>query len=437
MELLPSEVQPFGERDFNSTAYTSLAIKSGAVKETLQTLSSALGVLDKELNSQVSLHHEELLHQVSNVKDLEKMLEGIQIGVDTLQQNISRIAKEVKDPTLAIAAKTKQLALIQETCDLLRKIIRFTYLLRKLRGHVQAGNRELAKAAQCIYEIESLRRETTLPLQGIEVVDSEVRWIMKANEDVMNNASRMLMQGMETQNQIEVSTAVQVFFNLGVLKSKVDGCMSLLTERVNKAITNAVSTADENRSNIWLRVEKMTEVMHTCCVQVWHLQRVLLKTKNPTSHTNLIDELQKGGHPSITSTFWREISLKLTQKFQHNSLPPAIENSFMSDFPRLNRNFHEFLKRLQNHYELKQTKTQSLSSEEQSIFLNSLANFRQIYIRRISQRFNEILGKLFIGKEVPEDTSHLTTFIVEEIEIAMSSTEELVGIFLFILFFYF
>jgi len=57
--------------------------------------------------------------------------------------------------------------------------------------------------------------------------------------------------------------------------------------------------------------------------------------------------------------------------------------------------------------------------------LNSLANFRQIYIRRISQRFNEILGKLFIGKEVPEDTSHLTTFIVEEIEIAMSSTEEL------------
>lgn len=50
-------------------------------------------------------------------------------------------------------------------------------------------------------------------LIGWKVVDSEVRWIMKANEDVSNNASRMLMQGMETQNQMEVTLAVQVFFS--------------------------------------------------------------------------------------------------------------------------------------------------------------------------------------------------------------------------------
>jgi hypothetical protein len=44
---------------------------------------------------------------------------------------------------------------------------------------------------------EQIRK--TADLTGIHVVDKETQWIMKADEDVTNGASLMLIQGMETQ----------------------------------------------------------------------------------------------------------------------------------------------------------------------------------------------------------------------------------------------
>jgi hypothetical protein len=46
---------------------------------------------------------------------------------------------------------------------------------------------------------EQIRK--TADLTGIHVVDKETQWIMKADEDVANGASLMLIQGMETQVQ--------------------------------------------------------------------------------------------------------------------------------------------------------------------------------------------------------------------------------------------
>jgi len=40
---------------------------------------------------------------------------------------------------------------------------------------------------------------------GIEVVDKEAAWIVQAEEEVVNGASRMLLQGMETQVRVRVS----------------------------------------------------------------------------------------------------------------------------------------------------------------------------------------------------------------------------------------
>eukprot|EP01117_Protostelium_nocturnum_P020411 TRINITY_DN9165_c0_g1_i2.p1 TRINITY_DN9165_c0_g1~~TRINITY_DN9165_c0_g1_i2.p1 ORF type:complete len:748 (-),score=194.71 TRINITY_DN9165_c0_g1_i2:48-2291(-) len=429
MELLPTELQSFGERDFNKIAFTSQAIKSGQINENLSILSSSLNSLDKELNSQVSLHHEELLQQVNNVKDLESMLNTIQSGVDKLHSNVSKISKEIKGPTAIISEKTKQLGRIQETSDLLRKINRFLLLAGKLKGHLQGGNRELSKAAQCLHELEMLRKESTLSLGGIQIVDSEVRWILKANEDVTNISSRMLIQGLETQNQMEVSSALQVFYNLGMLRSKVDASMAMIGDRLSKAISNTFSPLnnEENRSHVWTRIEKLMDTLHVCCIQIWHLQRVLSKTKS-TNHSFLIDELVKQNQPSIVQIFWRDFTLKLTQRFQSSlSSGSFIENTFSTEFPKLNRFFHDFLKRLQNHYEMKQSKT-NLSLEDQNLFLNSLQQYRQSFQKKSFSRMTEFYNKVFIGHNTlptMEDNIKLLDCICEEIENAQSSTEEL------------
>lgn len=60
------------------------------------------------------------------------------------------------------------------------------------------GNREIAKAAQCILEIQTLRSESDL--SGIHIIDNQSRYIQKANEDIISNAQRLLLQGLLYNN---------------------------------------------------------------------------------------------------------------------------------------------------------------------------------------------------------------------------------------------
>lgn len=86
---------------FDSTTYVSSLIGNVDTKQPLPSsrqnledallkLNSGLSVIDKELNSQVASHHEELLNQVTTLKDLEDMLQVVKSGVDTLQSSVDK-----------------------------------------------------------------------------------------------------------------------------------------------------------------------------------------------------------------------------------------------------------------------------------------------------------------------------------------------------------
>jgi hypothetical protein len=51
--------------------------------------------------------------------------------------------------------------------------------------------------------------------------------------------------------------------------------------------------ADNAKSLLWGRIEKLMDILHVCCIQVWHLQRVLSKIRDPSTHVCLLDELVK------------------------------------------------------------------------------------------------------------------------------------------------
>jgi conserved oligomeric Golgi complex subunit 5 len=64
------------------------------------------------------------------------------------------------------------------------------------------------------------------------VVDRESIWIVQAEEEVVNSASRLLLQGMETQNQTEVANALQVFYNMQTLHTKVATIVEMIHAKV-------------------------------------------------------------------------------------------------------------------------------------------------------------------------------------------------------------
>lgn len=71
-----------------------------------------------------------------------------------------------------------------------------------------SGKAELAKAGQLYHEIQSLRVETSL--DGLDVVEGEVKWISEAGQQIRQEAFKNLDAGMAALNQAEVGSTLQV-----------------------------------------------------------------------------------------------------------------------------------------------------------------------------------------------------------------------------------
>ena len=67
--------------------------------------------------------------------------------------SVCRIRSKVTEPYNKIVSRTAQLRRLQDTCDLLRRIIRITYLSKRLQTQLQGGAREITKAAQSLNEL--------------------------------------------------------------------------------------------------------------------------------------------------------------------------------------------------------------------------------------------------------------------------------------------
>ena len=73
--------------------------------------------------------------------------------IESLQTAVDRISNKIVDPYQKIVSRTAQLARLQSACDLLRKVIRMLYLLKRLKSQMQGGTREITKVAQTFSEI--------------------------------------------------------------------------------------------------------------------------------------------------------------------------------------------------------------------------------------------------------------------------------------------
>ena len=61
----------FLEAEFDPKAYATTVIQSMAITQQLAKLADGIGSLDKEIQSQVVAHHEDLLSQATGIETLE------------------------------------------------------------------------------------------------------------------------------------------------------------------------------------------------------------------------------------------------------------------------------------------------------------------------------------------------------------------------------
>uniref|UniRef100_A0A8C4EGZ7 Conserved oligomeric Golgi complex subunit 5 n=1 Tax=Dicentrarchus labrax TaxID=13489 RepID=A0A8C4EGZ7_DICLA len=363
----------FLAEDFDVKTYTAQAIHHAVIAEQLAKLAQGISQLDKELHSQVVARHEDLLSQATGIESLEGVLQMMQTRISALQAAVDRIRTKIVDPYNKIVARITQLARLQVACDLLRRIIRILYLSKRLQGQLQGGSREITKAAQSLNELDYLSQG--VDLSGIEVIENDLLLISRARLEVENQAKRLLEQGMEIQNPTQVGTALQVFYNLGSLRetisSVVGGYRTTIQDNITRALDikgltqpsklvqlgapgRAVLPTPGNtaafRAALWTNLEKLMDQICAACRQVQHLQKVLMKKRDPVTHVCFIDEIIKDGQPDILYTFWNDVTNTLSEEFHRATEASSfLKQAFEGEYPKLLRLYNELWRRLQQY----------------------------------------------------------------------------------------
>ena len=121
-------------------------------------LSTALQSLDTCIEQHVSDHYSDLLSRAVASSELEQSLAGMATHINSLKMSTDRLRARVKDPYDKISAGTQSLSRLQETTDILRRVIRILQLSKKLAGCMgqYQGEPDLAKAASCLAEMSTL-----------------------------------------------------------------------------------------------------------------------------------------------------------------------------------------------------------------------------------------------------------------------------------------
>uniref|UniRef100_A0A3Q2ZCK3 Conserved oligomeric Golgi complex subunit 5 n=1 Tax=Hippocampus comes TaxID=109280 RepID=A0A3Q2ZCK3_HIPCM len=357
--------------DFDVKIYTAQAIHHAVIAEQLAKLAQGISQLDKELHSQVVARHEDLLAQATGIESLEGVLQMMQTRISALQAAVDRIRSKIVDPYNKIVARITQLSRLQVACDLLRRIIRILHLSKRLQVQLQGGSREITKAAHSLNELDYLSQG--VDLSGIEVIESDLVLISRARLEVENQAKRLLEQGTEIQNPTQVGTALQVFYNLGCLKETISSVVGAYQTSIHDSIIGALDikglTQPSNprgapgravlptpgstaafRAALWTNLEKLMDQICAACKQVQHLQKVLMKKRDPVSHKCFIDEIIKDGEPDILYTFWTDVTNKLREEFHKATQASSfLKQAFEGEYPKLLRLYNELWRRLQQY----------------------------------------------------------------------------------------
>ncbi|XP_041349093.1 conserved oligomeric Golgi complex subunit 5-like [Gigantopelta aegis] len=362
----------FLESSFDVKAYSNRAIQGLAISEQLGKLAEGISLLDKEIHSQIVEHHEDLLSQATSVETLEGVLQMMQTRIQSLLAAMDRIRTKVTDVYNKIQSRTIQLRHLQTTCDLLRRTIRVMYLNKRLHSQLQGGAREITKAAQSLNELDYVCEG--VDLSGIEVIETDRRFIKQARKEVETQAQKMLEQGMETQNQTQVATSLQVFHNLGCLSQVVERVVNDCKEHLHRNIRScldvqALSQQQSNtrggpgkaampapgntaafRAMLWTNMEKLMDSIHASCAQMHHLQQVLVKKRDPVTHICFIEEIAKhrSDDVNIMHEFWISVTNMLTNEFREAAETSTfLKQAFEGEYPKLLRLYNDLWKRLQ------------------------------------------------------------------------------------------
>ena len=381
-------------------------------KQYISKLREGIDKINKEIVYQVQKNQSEFVEQVNKLGQLEELLNIVKSKVGQLSNNVSRIKEEICEPFKEISTKVIQVERISESMELLRKTSIFLKSTKKLKRNIENSS-DLPKAALYLKKLVEMKKESSL--NGIKVVEMEYKYIELEFNNLTKIASKMLANGIKTQNQSEVANSLQVFNNLGTFRNKINLFINQKCDSIQSSILGTFNpiqpiNQEENvmRDLLWKQINKLIEEIFDHCLQMWHLQRVLMKMRDSSSHLSLFELLMQSDQDqdsnqkqklvpsspekisknapsqrdSLTKKVWKSLCKNLLTFFEKIDSESFVYKSLVSFYPKLIRLFSLFLDQLSEHHEIKYSLSDSLTLSDKQTFLQSFDFFKSNFLSK-------------------------------------------------------
>ncbi|KAI7888110.1 Golgi transport complex subunit 5-domain-containing protein [Mucor mucedo] len=444
--------EDFDPNKYTTSIITEAEISSDAidVHTELSKLAFSIDIVNKQIQEQVVANYEALLSQVTGIKELETVLNTVQLNIHGLNQSLQALAHKIRDPYNQLVMYATQLENMQITCELLRKLHRFILLKRRLEIQLsQSHDRDISTAALTLYELESILSESDF--EGIDIVTCELTFIQRSRDHVQEEALVLLLEGIESQNQAKMAAGLQVFYNLKQMGSRVAeitqqrlnnlideikrvvDMQSLQKELANTASSNVRRLNEPPIGNnqkqwaaaIWTRMESLMKNMSDHCIKVYSLEKVLELKKDPLTHVSFLEEVAKSlDATSLVSYFWRVLSANFEKELKDaTKISTFLQSTLVGDYPKLLKLLHDFFARVAMH------NGTSLSDYSQTpeyvIMLRSFQTFQSSFLSKSLQRMYDAVNSTFptyggLARTPPgrNNVSNITRIIGHELETA-------------------
>ncbi|KAJ3163351.1 Conserved oligomeric Golgi complex subunit [Irineochytrium annulatum] len=418
----------FCAEGFDPADYANMIIQApaghqfnrGDISASLSRLTFSIEHLNKQLHDQVTTHYEDLLEQVTGLTHLEDALVRVKEGVQSLNGSFDRVKLKVRETHDQIRSQTTQLERVQDAAELLRRVRRFLYLVRRLEGQVPTavtalgtvtssggagsmddGQRlELPKAAMSINELDSILQETDMG--GIDVVEVELPKIGSARSLIVSQAEAQIQAGLTAQNQADVALGLQVFYNLGQLAGKtqqiVDHMLDVITKEVQVALSPAtlnkevhdgnaatrkvegpISNAPIYASALWKRIERLMDVMYENSVKF--------------AASTFLHQIFHVGYPKLLRLFHDFFSRLNVFAGLHSRDAPVLPTTSL---PRPGDGVP--LAALSSADDLASSSATTATAADTSLLLRTLSPFKTAYLRESLSRLFEPINNAFPDK---------------------------------------
>ncbi|TYZ61197.1 hypothetical protein PybrP1_009889 [[Pythium] brassicae (nom. inval.)] len=357
-------------------------------------LDDAVRRIDRAISEHIGANHGTLLLHAGSADALQRRVTDVQASVRQLQLAATDLEAVVAAQHRRLRASLHKHRNVDKCADILRRLLRYHQLSERVlgsslsvvtgpstaRGRAASSSEHAMLAAAGASNSEELAAELAalaLAIREIEalVVDPQfadltpVRMslpsVRRVGANIRRDVRASLRAGMQRLSQADVGDALQILFYLGNLSESVQSavndviqdverkCSTALAEETLASSSSVASTgaAQQNgggssggsaleaaaqKADVWKAVQEVFEVVRVHALQVWNLQRVLVKLQDAGAGRSYLELVVEPDEPALFATFW-EVSCAILRELFTATLDyrAALRLVLVVSYPRM------------------------------------------------------------------------------------------------------